>query len=124
MKYRKMETIKPSEECEPNYSTLVTNGTPKSTDNRTIGVVLETPIDAYNKEDTLSTEGTTEVIQKFVIGMPTNCKDLQLLGHRLNGFYSVKTQLPNQISGKIETVYCDFHQASSNLKGILRVSTD
>ena len=74
MKYRKMETIKPSEECEPNYSTLVTNGTPKYTDNRTIGVVLETPIDAYNKEDTLSAEGTTEVIQKFVKKRPKECQ--------------------------------------------------
>ena len=48
-------------------------------------------------------------------GMPTNCKDLQLLGHQLSGFYSVKTQLKHQ-TAKIETVYCKF-QASSNSKG-------
>ena len=44
------------------------------------------------------------------IGMPTSCKDLQLLGHRLNGFYSVKkSQSSNEQQGtKMEIVYCDF----------------
>ena len=35
---------------------------------------------------------------------PTSCEDLMLIGHTLNGFYSIKgTQM-------IESVYCDFTQ--------------
>ena len=45
------------------------------------------------------------------IGMPTSCKDLQLLGHRLNGFYSVKTSHLEQGTSMIETVYCNFQSA-------------
>jgi hypothetical protein len=49
------------------------------------------------------------------IGMPTSCKDLQLLGHKLNGFYSVKKSQPNvNKSTKLETIYCDFQ---SDLNG-------
>ena len=46
-----------------------------------------------------------------VKGIPTSCKDLRLLGHQLNGLYSVKTTQPNQ-SPKIETVFCDFQSSS------------
>ena len=49
-------------------------------------------------------------------GMPTNCNDLQLLGHKLNGLYLVKTARPNQGS-KFGTVFCDF-QSSTAVKGI------
>jgi len=42
-------------------------------------------------------------------GMPTSCNDLQLLGHKLNGLYLVKTSQPNQ-GTKIETIFCNFHQ--------------
>jgi hypothetical protein len=35
--------------------------------------------------------------------MPTNCADLERMGHVLSGFFSVKG------SKKIETVYCDFY---------------
>jgi hypothetical protein len=35
-------------------------------------------------------------------GLPTSCEDLWLIGHTLNGFYSIKgTQM-------MESVYCDF----------------
>jgi hypothetical protein len=37
-----------------------------------------------------------------LIGMPSSCKDLKLIGHTLNGLYSV---MGNQ---SVETVYCDF----------------
>lgn len=47
---------------QTNYNTLLTNGTPKYTDNMTIGVVMQTPIDAHTKEDTLSAEGTPEIL--------------------------------------------------------------
>jgi hypothetical protein len=36
------------------------------------------------------------------IGMPSSCKDLKLIGHTLNGLYSV---MGNQ---SVETVFCDF----------------
>ncbi len=42
-----------------------------------------------------------------VKGMPKNCADLQLLGHKLNGLYLVKASRPNQ-GTKIDTVFCDF----------------
>ena len=39
-----------------------------------------------------------------LIGLPTSCEDLWLIGHTLNGFYSI-------IGAKmIESVYCDFTQ--------------
>ncbi len=50
------------------------------------------------------------------IGMPTSCKDLQLLGHKLDGFYSVKSSHPNKQRSKIETVYCDFPSSSTPLE--------
>jgi len=52
---------------------------------------------------------------KVLKGMPTNCKDLQLLGHKLNGFYLIKTS-KNNIETKMETVYCDF-QLQTSLNG-------
>jgi hypothetical protein len=35
-------------------------------------------------------------------GLPKSCQDLRLIGHTLNGFYSVMG------SAKMESVYCDF----------------
>ena len=49
--------------------------------------------------------------------IPTSCKDLQLLGHQLNGFYLVRRAQPSTDRGKnnkIETVYCDFQLGSLN----------
>ena len=40
---------------------------------------------------------------------PSSCQDLKCLGHKLNGFYSIKSA--NGI--KLETVYCDFTQSST-----------
>jgi len=40
--------------------------------------------------------------------MPTSCQDLQLLGHSINGFYSVS----NPEAKKIDTVYCDFKSSN------------
>jgi len=34
------------------------------------------------------------------MGMPTSCKDLHLLGHRLNGFYSVSVLLNGKTIGE------------------------
>jgi len=53
-----------------------------------------------------------------VKGIPTSCKDLQLLGHELNGLYSIKTTQPDKQGAKIETVFCDFQSSSANLSGI------
>ena len=50
-------------------------------------------------------------------GMPTSCKDLQLLGHKLNGFYLVKTSSKSNLGAQIETVYCDFQLMQTNLNG-------
>lgn len=44
-------------------------------------------------------------------GMPASCKDLQVLGHKLSGFYSIKKSQPKQGIAKIETVFCDFQSA-------------
>ncbi len=35
-------------------------------------------------------------------GLPSSCADLKIIGHTLNGFYSVMG------SAKMESVYCDF----------------
>jgi hypothetical protein len=43
-----------------------------------------------------------------VIGFPTSCEDLWLIGHTLNGFYSIKGEK------MIESVYCDFTQLPGN----------
>ena len=37
-------------------------------------------------------------------GLPSSCGDLKLIGHTLNGFYSIKGEK------MIESVYCDFTQ--------------
>ncbi len=49
--------------------------------------------------------------------MPTNCEELALIGHSLNGFYGVKG------TGKrdIEMVYCDFNLAP-NTEGMSIIS--
>lgn len=49
--------------------------------------------------------------------MPMSCKDLQLLGHTLSGFYQVKIPSKNQET-KTETVYCNFRLSSYLNKGI------
>ena len=55
-----------------------------------------------------------------VKGIPSSCKDLQLLGHELNGLYSIKRFQPanNQGTNKIETVFCDFQSPSAALNSI------
>jgi hypothetical protein len=48
-----------------------------------------------------STDRTNEIVD---IGqMPTSCADLEKMGHKLSGFFSVKG------SKKMEMVYCNFH---------------
>ena len=37
-----------------------------------------------------------------ITGLPTSCKDLWVIGHTMNGFYSVMGPV------KMESVYCDF----------------
>jgi len=39
-------------------------------------------------------------------GVPSSCKDLQLLGHQISGFYLVKGL--DLKESKIDTVYCEF----------------
>jgi len=66
--------------------------------------------------------GTVDELKKDpskVKGIPTSCKDLQLLGHELNGLYSIKTTQPDNQGEKIETVFCDFQSSSANLSGII-----
>ena len=45
--------------------------------------------------------------------MPSSCKDLQLLGHSLNGFYSVQG-IGKDSSSKIETIFCQFDLEQSS----------
>jgi hypothetical protein len=37
-------------------------------------------------------------------GLPSSCDDLKIIGHTLNGFYSIAG------SAMIESVYCDFNK--------------
>ncbi len=41
----------------------------------------------------------------FINGLPSSCGDLKLIGHTLNGLYSVMGS-----AAKIESVFCDFSQ--------------
>jgi hypothetical protein len=41
-------------------------------------------------------------------GLPSSCGDLKMIGHTLNGFYSVMG------SAKMESVYCDFTKLPSD----------
>ncbi len=41
-------------------------------------------------------------------GLPSSCGDLKMIGHTLNGFYSVMG------STKMESVYCDFTKFSDD----------
>jgi len=71
-----------------------------------------------NYSPTVTNETLQESSSKVLKGMPASCKDLQLLGHKLNGFYLIKT-LNHTRGTKIETVYCDFQLLQTNLNGIL-----
>ncbi len=42
-------------------------------------------------------------------GMPTTCKDLNIIGYTLKGFYLVR----NPSIATIETVFCDFKESPS-----------
>ena len=42
-------------------------------------------------------------------GMPTSCKDLSMIGHTLNGLYSVMG-----VKKQVESVYCDFTKTPSD----------
>ncbi len=44
----------------------------------------------------------------FINGMPSSCADLRMIGHNLNGFYSVIG------STMMESVYCDFTKLPSD----------
>jgi len=75
--------------------------------------------DASRKKGNYSSTVTNEMLQDptVVKGVPSSCKELQLLGHKLNGLYLIQTSQSNQVK-KIETVFCDF-QSSTGLNGIV-----
>ena len=53
---------------------------------------------------------TSEIVD---IGkMPNSCSDLQRMGHKLSGFFSVKG------SNKLEMVYCDFNPNENGKRNI------
>ena len=56
--------------------------------------------------------------QSNFMGMPTSCKDLQQLGHSLNGLYLVNKSLPTTQRTKSETVFCNF-QSHTPLNGMI-----
>jgi hypothetical protein len=49
-------------------------------------------------------------------GLPSSCADLKMIGHTLNGFYSVMG------STKMESVYCDFTKLPSDAGKCFRFS--
>lgn len=59
-------------------------------------------------------EGSTP---KRFYGPPTNCAELQKLGHTLNGYYLIKGKKISNANG-IQVVYCQFDQPpGENKKG-------
>ena len=54
--------------------------------------------------------------QSNFMGMPTSCKDLSTIGHKLNGIYSVKVSQPNTAGTRIESVFCDFQSTDLESK--------
>ena len=68
--------------------------------------------DAGRKKGNYISTVTNEMLQDpaKVKGLPSSCKDLQLIGHKLSGLYLVKTSQPPK-STKIETVFCNFTAA-------------
>ena len=55
----------------------------------------------YRKEDSADDSSTRAVI-------PSSCRELDLIGHSLDGLYLVQ----NQDTKKIETLFCDFGPTS------------
>ena len=43
--------------------------------------------------------------------VPNSCDDLQIIGHTLNGFYSVQGRDEN--TNRIETIFCNFSEIST-----------
>ena len=52
--------------------------------------------------------------------MPSSCKDLQLLGHTLDGFHSI--QGVGKDSNKIENIFCRFNLEQPSQSGDLNTS--
>jgi len=73
--------------------------------------------DAGRKRGNYSSTVTNEMLQDpiKVKGVPSSCKDLQLIGHRLNGLYLIKTSNQDQTK-KIQTVFCNFTAPLNGIK--------
>lgn len=71
-----------------------------------------------NRPPVIPTEIIEMSVQNIlkVKGMPTSCKELQLIGHTLNGLYLVKTNKPER-GTKIEAVFCDFQSTKDVING-------
>ncbi len=56
--------------------------------------------------------------EKPIIGPPTSCKDLNQLGHTLNGIYLIKTNRSKSATKSkiINAVFCDFQPNSGAQK--------
>ena len=63
------------------------------------------------------TEEGSSSIKRFY-GPPTSCSELGDIGHTLNGYYLVKSELASHTS-KIQTIYCRFNQPQETIKGII-----
>ena len=54
------------------------------------------------------------------VGVPSNCNELNTLGHTVNGIYLVKSESSNKkntaikLNSRIEAVYCDFNSPKTN----------
>ena len=65
-----------------------------------------------------SVDNKTLVTGNFNHIVPSNCQDLKLLGHKLNGFYLIGQ--PDEKLAKFMTVYCDFTKGNlMNHPGII-----
>jgi len=79
---------------------------------------LERKLSVQNTQPAPSALMKTDNNKEFT-GMPTNCNELNRIGHSLNGFYSVRGQGSDiKRKNKIETIFCNFNKNEASSSGI------
>ena len=68
---------------------------------------LCTFIDVLKGTKTANSSSYKKMMEKVITGPPTSCKELNLLGHTLNGMYLVSGSGRNPI--KVILVHCNFN---------------
>ena len=63
--------------------------------------------DVLKSTKTVTSSSYKKIMEKVITGPPTSCKELNLLGHTLNGMYLVSGSGRNPI--KVILVHCNFN---------------